>query len=73
MKRRRAELRLIAGELKPLLDRGLGAIAIVAESALVYGAARMFGVFAQTVYARVATFGDIDEGRRWLIAQQPVA
>lgn len=67
-----AELRLLAGELKPLLDRGLGAIAIVAESAPVYAAARMFGVFAQTVYARVGTFRDIDEGRRWLIAQQPL-
>src|SRR6266545_5055292 len=40
------ELRKIAADFGPLVDRGLGPVAIVTGSAFIYGVARMFSVFA---------------------------
>jgi hypothetical protein len=61
-----AELRAIAADMKPLLDHGLGPVAIVTDSPFIYGVARMFSVFAEMVSANVAPFHCIDEARRWL-------
>jgi hypothetical protein len=60
------ELRTIARHLKPLLDRGLGPIAIVATSPFIYGVARMFSVFAEAMRATVAPFRGLDEANAWL-------
>ena len=60
------ELRRLAGELRPLLARGAGRIAIVTANAWVYGIARMFSVFAELVNARVHAFMGINEARSWL-------
>lgn len=65
----RSELRDIAGNLKPLLARGVSAIAIVTSSVFVYGVARMFSVFAEQVNANVTVFRDMDDARRWLAEQ----
>jgi hypothetical protein len=64
-----SELRTIAADLKPLLDRGLGPMAIVTDSALIYGVARMFSVFAEAVRANVAPFRRMDDAQAWLSSQ----
>ena len=60
------ELRKIAADFGPLVERGLGPVAIVTDSQVIYGVARMFSVFAEMVNANVAPFRCIDEARRWL-------
>lgn len=62
------ELRQLAGNLVPMLDRGLGAIAIVTSSPMVYGVARMFATFAELVNAHVMPFKCMDEAKNWLKA-----
>lgn len=63
------ELRAVALDLKPLVDGGLRAIAIVAESQYIYGVARMFTAFASTVNVNAATFRTVDEAQHWLAEQ----
>src|SRR5256885_941362 len=63
------DLRTIARELKPLVDRGIGAIAIVTARPFVYGIARMFSVFAEAMRAHVSPFMSLEEARAWLDAQ----
>jgi hypothetical protein len=60
------ELRAVAGEIAPLIDRGLGQIAILAGSTFLYGIARMFSVFAEAVGVEVLAFRSIDEANEWL-------
>jgi hypothetical protein len=64
------ELRTIARHLKPLLDRGLGPVAIVASSPFIYGIARMFSVFAEAMRANVAPFRCMNEARGWLASYE---
>jgi hypothetical protein len=64
-----AELRAIARDLKPLIDRGFGPMAIVTEKGFVYGVARMFAVFAEVFGLSVRAFGTMDEAADWLRSQ----
>lgn len=61
-----AELRIIAREIKVLLDYGVVAIAIVTGHTFVYGVARLFAAFAEAVGANVGVFRSPDQARRWL-------
>ena len=61
-----AELRAIARDLKPLVDRGLGPIVILTSSPFVYGICRMFSVFAEAMGATVHVFRSGDEAQHWL-------
>jgi len=63
-----SELRQLAGNLVPMLDRGMGAIAIVTSSPMVYGVARMFATFAELVNAHVMPFKCMDDAKDWLNA-----
>lgn len=64
-----SELRTIATEMLPMLQRGLGPVAIVTSSPMVYGVARMFSVFAELVSANVAPFPCMDDAEKWLASQ----
>jgi len=64
-----SDLRTIAQEFEPLVKAGVGPVALVTGSAFVYGVARMFSVFAETVGLRVAVFPDLAEAREWLDSQ----
>lgn len=63
------ELRILAGDLKPVFDQGIGAMAIVADKTFVYGIARMFQAFAEALGENVHAFRTPDEARDWLTAQ----
>jgi hypothetical protein len=65
-----SELRVAAREIRPALDRGLGALAIVASNPFVYGVARIFSVFAESVGAEIAAFREVDDASRWLAASR---
>jgi hypothetical protein len=60
------EMRGIARGLVPLVDSGLSAMAIVTDSQLIYGMARMFSTFADSSGAKVSVFRAMDEARAWL-------
>lgn len=68
-----SELRIIAGDLKVLFDRGLCAVAIVADRTFVYGVARMFAAFAEALGQNVHAFRCPDEARAWLEDQPHAA
>lgn len=68
-----SELRLIAGELKPLIDSGMGPIAILTGSACMYGVVRMFSVFAQAMGAEITALRAPEEVARWLEAKRQAA
>ena len=61
-----SELRTIATEMVPMLERGMGPIAIVTDSPMVYGVARMFATFAELVNATVMPFRCMADAERWL-------
>jgi hypothetical protein len=61
------ELRAAARELRPLLDKGLGPIGVVARGPFIYGVARMFSVFAEAFGGNVGTFKSEDDARDWLV------
>ena len=67
------DLRTIARDLKPLVDRGLGPIAIVTARPAVYGVARMFSVFAEPTRANIAPFQSLEDARVWLESQPSAA
>ena len=60
------ELRALATEMQPMVQRGLGPVAVVTSSPCVYGVVRMFSVFAEFVNATVMPFRDQGEAKRWL-------
>ncbi|HEX7937917.1 MAG TPA: STAS/SEC14 domain-containing protein [Gemmatimonadaceae bacterium] len=64
------ELRQAASLLAILRSRGLGATAFVTDNPLVFGVARMFGVFAEALGASVQVFRVGDEAREWLEDQR---
>lgn len=61
-----ADLRAVASMMVPMLHRGLGALAIVSKKPFIYGVARVFAVFAETVGAKVYAFREPDDANRWL-------
>ncbi len=60
------DLRAVADMMVPMLDRGLGALAIVSTKPFVYGVARVFAVFAESVGFTVNAFREPDDASRWL-------
>ena len=67
-----SELRIIATDMLPMVARGLGRVAIVASTPMVYGVARMFSVYAELVNAKVMPFRCSDEAKDWLANQTRV-
>ena len=65
------ELRRIARDLKPLIDRGFGPMAFLSDTAFVHGVARMFTVFAEVFGLRARTFRKMEEAESWLREQEP--
>jgi hypothetical protein len=65
----RDQLRAIASEVKDLKERlRWGALAIVAESDLLFGMSRVFGVFAEGYFSQINVFRSEPEALRWLEA-----
>jgi hypothetical protein len=60
------ELKALAQDLQPLLDRGVRSMGILTETTLVYGVARMFAVFAELLDFEVPVFRTASEAQRWL-------
>jgi hypothetical protein len=61
-----SELRAIARDLKPLIDRGFGPMAIVSDPGFVHGVARMFTVFAEVFGLKVRAFTAMQPAEEWL-------
>ena len=60
------ELAEIAGEVRELLKRGLGRIALVAYSPATYRVAKTFTVLAQAIGIDVDVFRELSEAEAWL-------
>jgi hypothetical protein len=60
------QLAEVAGEVRQLLSRGLGRIAIVAYSPSTYRVAKTFTVLAQAVGIDVDVFKELPEAEAWL-------
>lgn len=60
------ELQAIARDMRLLIARGYGPMAIVTDRTFVYGVARMFAVFAEAFGLRVRAFKTVDEASAWL-------
>ena len=60
------QLAEVAGEVRQLLNRGLGRIAIVAVSKTTYRVAKTFTVLARAIGIDVDVFTDLAEGEAWL-------
>jgi len=61
-----SELRAIARDLQPLVERGIGPIAFVTDKTFIYGVARMFSAFAEAMGATVHAFRSEEEAHHWL-------
>jgi hypothetical protein len=64
------ELAEIAGQAKKLLDRGLGRIALVAESETTYRVAKTFSILARAVGIDVDVFRELAAAQAWLDADE---
>jgi hypothetical protein len=60
------QLAEVAGEVRQLLQRGLGRIAIVAESQTTYRVARTFTVLARAIGIDVDVFMELPKALAWL-------
>ena len=60
------ELAEIAGEVRQLLNRGLGRVAIVAPSQNTYRVAKTFTVLARAIGIDVDVFTELHVGEEWL-------
>lgn len=60
------ELQAIARDMRLLIARGYGPMAIVTDRSFVYGVARMFAVFAEAFGLQVRAFHSVDEASGWL-------
>lgn len=64
------QLRTVAGEVEALAGPvRWGAIAIVAESDLLFGMARMFGILAEGHFRQTGVFRSLAEAEAWLAPQ----
>jgi hypothetical protein len=64
------ELAEIAGQAKKLLDRGLGRIALVAESETTYRVAKTFSILARAIGIDVDVFRELAAAQAWLDADE---
>jgi hypothetical protein len=60
------QLAEVAGEVRQLLNRGLGRIAIVAQSPATYRVAKTFTVLARAIGIDVDVFTELAEAEEWL-------
>jgi hypothetical protein len=60
------QLAEVAGEVRGLLNRGLGRIAIVAKSRATYRVAKTFTVLAQAIGIDVEVFEELPPAEAWL-------
>ena len=60
------QLAEVAGEVRQLLKRGLGRIAIAAQSDTTYRVAKTFTVLARAIGIDVDVFREIDDAEAWL-------
>lgn len=60
------ELQAIARDMRLLIARGYGPMAIVTDRTFVYGVARMFAVFAEAFGLRVRAFHSVADASDWL-------
>jgi hypothetical protein len=60
------QLAEVAGEVRELLKRGLGRIAIVAQSRANYRVAKTFTVLAQAIGIEVDVFEELEPAEAWL-------
>jgi hypothetical protein len=60
------ELAAVAGEVRELISRGLGRIAIVAQSRATYRVAKTFTVLARAIGIDVDVFEEVDPAEAWL-------
>jgi len=63
------ELRALARDIRPLVERGMGHMAIASKRPFVIGVARMFGVFAEMYNLKVLAFRTLEEAEQWLREQ----
>jgi hypothetical protein len=61
-----SEVRALALEMAPLVEAGLGPVAIVCATPAIYGVARMFALHAEAARANVCAFQDMNEAIDWL-------
>lgn len=64
------ELRAMARDMKPVIERGVKHMAIVTDRQFVYGVVRMFAVFAEVFSLQVNAFRDIASAEEWLDEQR---
>jgi len=67
------QLAEVAGEVRQLLNRGLGRIAIVAKSQATYRVAKTFTVLAQAIGIDVDVFRHLPEAEAWLAEDNDVS
>ena len=60
------ELRALVQDLRPLMDRGVRTLGILTETTAIYGVARMFATFAETVDFEVPVFKTPSDAQRWM-------
>lgn len=60
------QLAEVAGAVRELLNRGLGRIAIVAQSRATYRVAKTFTILARAIGIDVDVFEDLPEAEAWL-------
>jgi hypothetical protein len=56
----------VAGAVRELQKRGLGRVAVVAESQTTYRVAKTFSIIARAIGIDVDVFKELDPGRAWL-------
>jgi len=60
------QLAEVAGEVRQLLNRGLGRIAVVAESQTIYRVAKTFSILARALGIDVDVFRELAPAQAWL-------
>jgi hypothetical protein len=61
-----SDLQEIAGRLSEIFERGIGKVAVVADSTYVYSLAKTFAIFAANEPVRMKPFRRRDEAIAWL-------
>lgn len=67
------QLAEVAGEARQLLNRGLGRIAIVAQSQTTYRVAKTFTVLARAIGIDVDVFRELAEAEAWLAEDNDIS
>src|SRR5687767_1956268 len=67
------QLAEVAGDVRQLLNRGLGRIAIVAYSPATYRVAKTFTVLAQAIGIDVDVFRELPEAEAWLAEDSDIS